>query len=99
MYLEIFLTDFAVFCVVLGISQDFAEIPEFRRSATARNIRSPDKGFVTGKKCDSQYPQFVRLFHTSTARRSVEFGMRKEIRDLPLFHTYEKCRTKDKKGN
>ena len=54
---------------------------------------------MTGKKCDSQYPQFVRLFHTSIARRSVEFGMRKEIRDLPHFHTYKKCRTKDNKGN
>ena len=44
MYLEIFLADFAVFRVFLGISRDFAEIPEFRGSATARNIRSP--GFV-----------------------------------------------------
>ena len=42
MYLEIFLADFAVFRVFLGISWDFAEIPEFRGSATARNIRSPD---------------------------------------------------------
>ena len=42
MYLEIFLADFAVFCVFLGISRDFAEIPEFRGSATARNIRSPE---------------------------------------------------------
>ena len=25
-----------------GISRDFAEIPEFRGSATARNIRSPE---------------------------------------------------------
>ena len=41
MYLEIFLADFAVFRVFWGISRDFAEIPEFRRSATARNIRSP----------------------------------------------------------
>ena len=41
MYLEIFLADFAVFRVFLGISRDFAEIPEFRGSATARNIRSP----------------------------------------------------------
>ena len=40
MYLEIFLADFAVFHVFLGISLDFAEIPEFRGSATARNIRS-----------------------------------------------------------
>ena len=43
MYLEIFLADFAVFRVFLGISQDFAEIPEFRGSATARNIRSPER--------------------------------------------------------
>ena len=41
MYLEIFLADFTVFRVFLGISRDFAEIPEFRGSATARNIRSP----------------------------------------------------------
>ena len=41
MYLEIFPADFAVFRVFLGISQDFAKIPEFRGSATARNIRSP----------------------------------------------------------
>ena len=33
--------DFAVFRVFWGISRDFAEIPEFRGSATARNIRSP----------------------------------------------------------
>ena len=43
MYLEIFLADFAVFRVFLGILRDFAEIPEFRRSATARNIRSPER--------------------------------------------------------
>ena len=41
MYLEISLADFAVFHVFLGISRDFAEIPEFRGSATARNIRRP----------------------------------------------------------
>ena len=41
MYLEIFLADFAVFRVFGGISRDFAEIPKFRGSATARNIRSP----------------------------------------------------------
>ena len=41
MYLEIFLADFAVFRVFWGISRDFAEIPEFRGSATVRNIRSP----------------------------------------------------------
>ena len=42
MYLEIFLADFAVFRVFWGISRDFAEIPEFRGSATTRNIRSPE---------------------------------------------------------
>ena len=36
MHLEIFLADFAVFRVFWGISRDFAEIPEFRGSATAR---------------------------------------------------------------
>ena len=41
MYLAIFLADFAVFRVSLGISRDFAEVPEFRGSAFARNIRSP----------------------------------------------------------
>ena len=41
MYLEIFLADFAVFRVFFGILRDFVEIPEFRGSATARNIRSP----------------------------------------------------------
>ena len=41
MYLEIFLADFAVFRVFWGILRDFAEIPEFCGSATARNIRSP----------------------------------------------------------
>ena len=43
MYLEIVLADFAVFRVFLGITRDFAEIPEFRGSATARNIRSPEQ--------------------------------------------------------
>ena len=38
MYLEIFLVDFAVFHTFLEISGDFAEIPEFGRSATARKI-------------------------------------------------------------
>ena len=46
MYLEIFPADFAVFRVFLGISRDFAEIPEFRGSATARNIRSPGMLFM-----------------------------------------------------
>ena len=42
MYLEISPADFAVFRIFGGISRDFAEKPEFRGSATARNIRSPD---------------------------------------------------------
>ena len=36
-----FLPNFAVFCVFLWISQDFTDLPEFRGSTTARNIRSP----------------------------------------------------------
>ena len=41
MYLIEFLANFAVFHVFLSISRDFADIPEFRGSATARNFRSP----------------------------------------------------------
>ena len=47
MYLEIFQANFAVFRVFLGISRDFAEIPEFRGFATARNIRSPGMWMIT----------------------------------------------------
>ena len=36
--------DFAVFRVFLGNLWDFAEIPEFRGSATVRNMRSPVSG-------------------------------------------------------
>ena len=43
MYLVEFLANFAVFHLFfLSISRDFADIPEFRGSATARNFRSPD---------------------------------------------------------
>ena len=42
MYLDLFLADFTVFRIFGGISRDFAEIPEYRGSATAQNIRSPD---------------------------------------------------------
>ena len=49
MYLEIFQADFAVFRVFWGISRDFAEIPEFRGSATARNIRSPGNFILSSK--------------------------------------------------
>ena len=38
-----FLANFVVFHVFLSISRDFADIPEFRGSATARNFRSPGK--------------------------------------------------------
>ena len=54
MYLEIFLADFAVFRVFLGISRDFAEIPEFRGFATANYqkpclIESQIKGVKKGR--------------------------------------------------
>ena len=42
MYLVEFLANFAVFHVFLSISRDFADISEFRGSATARNFRSPE---------------------------------------------------------
>ena len=42
MFLVEFLANFAVFRVFLSISRDFADIPEFRGSATARNFRSPE---------------------------------------------------------
>ena len=42
MYLIRFLTNFAVFCMFLWISQNVVDLPEFRSSTTARNIRSPD---------------------------------------------------------
>ena len=41
MYLVEFLANSAVFHVFLSISRDFADRPEFRGSATARNFRSP----------------------------------------------------------
>ena len=50
MYLEIFLADFTVFRVFWEISRDFAEIPEFRGCATARNIRSPVESAFDNKK-------------------------------------------------
>ena len=54
MYLEIFLADFAVFRVFGGISRDFAEIPEFRGFATARNIRSPGLGKTQKRNAHSE---------------------------------------------
>ena len=41
MYLIRFLPNFGVFFVFLWISRDFVDLPEFRGSATARNVRSP----------------------------------------------------------
>ena len=41
MYLDLFLTDFMVFRVFLGISWDFAEIPEFRGSASILHFPVP----------------------------------------------------------
>ena len=40
MYLMRCLPNFAIFCVFLWIAQDFVDLPEFRGSVTARNIRS-----------------------------------------------------------
>ena len=48
--MEICLADFAVFRVFWGISRDFEEMPEFRGSATARNIRSTASGHVSVSK-------------------------------------------------
>ena len=63
MYLEIFLADFAVFRVFWGISRDFAEMPEFRGSATARNIRSPVKVIILYTGHDSTVARiWVKLF-------------------------------------
>ena len=59
MYLEIFQADFAVSRVFLGISRDFAEIPEFRGSATARNIRSPG-GLCNFSQCIMQFKHVVQ---------------------------------------
>ena len=61
MYLEIFLADFAVFRVFWGISRDFAEIPEFRGSATARNIRSPDLLAVFTLETDNRSSKSVKI--------------------------------------
>ena len=41
MYLIRFVLNFTVFFMFLWISWDFVDLPEFRGSATARNIRSP----------------------------------------------------------
>ena len=48
-YLIRLLPNFAVFFVFLWISRDFADVPDFRSSATAQNIRSPVPVIVTAK--------------------------------------------------
>ena len=63
MYLEIFLADFAVFRVFLGISRDFAEIPEFRGSAAARNIRNPC--LINGIKGSTKLTSCYDYFNTT----------------------------------
>ena len=52
MYLIRFLPNVAVFFVFFLISRDFADILEFRGSATVRNIRSPvnDKNVMVNFK-------------------------------------------------
>ena len=59
------LADFAVFRIFGGISQDFAEIPEFRGSATAWNIRSPGKmkrSNENGAKKIYESPAVTKIF-------------------------------------
>ena len=68
MYLEIFQADFAVFRVFLAISRDFAEIPEFRGSATERNIRSPVFYWVL---CFALHVSFVYSFQITQSKRSA----------------------------
>ena len=63
MYLEIFLADFAVVRVFLGISRDFAEIPEFRGAAAARNIRSP--GLINSIKGSTKLTSCYDYFNTT----------------------------------
>ena len=63
MYLEIFVADFAVFRVFWGISRDFAEISEFRGSATARNIRSPDNASKSKLLTLIKNNSYVQLFY------------------------------------
>ena len=83
MYLIRCLGNFAVFCVFLWISQDFADLPEFHGSATVRNIRSPDLLWLS--------TQILRLPH---AWVSVTFGVHfmglpgLGVRTLKLFFCF-----------
>ena len=82
MYLEIFLAEFAVFRVFWGISRDFAEMPEFRGSATARNIRSPVYLPITttnfSKMASYLYPQVdsLQISHDNALLRPVFQGLK-----------------------
>ena len=98
MYLEIFLADFVVFRVFLGISRDFAEIPEFRRSATARIIRSPVLVYPIVK----HFPWLERNRNyklTTKQKDKGNFDRRKEEKKsatfdpltVPLFSEFLSC--------
>ena len=75
MYLEIFLADFTVFRVFWGISRDFAEIPEFRGSATARNIRSPALQFTSTVSIESCEELFIFLVLNEYMYLSLSFSI------------------------
>ena len=85
MYLEIFLADFAVFRVFWGISRDFAEMSEFRGSATARNIRSPE--YFSVVKCPDVNHCFCIVLHirkdsyplTTTDPGNLEIGISESL--------------------
>ena len=68
MYLIRFLPNFAVFCVFLWISRDFADLPEFHGCATARNIRSPG----TMNSSSVIYLQLIVLWEKWTEALLVE---------------------------
>ena len=85
MYLEIFLADFTVFRVFLGISRDFAEIPEFRGSATARNIRSP------GIAMQYMPKQVISRFYSIYSLVFLEYGLSETTRQCFIsYHTLNK---------
>ena len=66
MYLIRFLPNFAVFCMFLWISRDFADLPEFRGSATAQNIRSPSSNNKLLRCQNSVDSSHFVLPHSST---------------------------------
>ena len=85
----------------IGVSHLYTyKNPDFVRrfhASTSRRSIELSKEWVTGEECDIIRIS-VRLFHPSTPQRSVGLGTRKEIWDLPYFHTSDKCRSSDKKG-